>query len=187
MPELLEHEVTAVYVGLRAATEHADYQVSIHADEGYACVGGIRSTGLSGSMAIAEHVRGLLEDAGLALSPRPGGPAELTMPNIGEAFRGHTPTRSASPPTPTTAASSASASASRAARSVTPSDRRCPPVDLDGLRRRTRAHMGRCQGFFCGAELAALIEERAEGERRGRRRRAGRAGRRARARPARGA
>jgi glycerol-3-phosphate dehydrogenase len=36
-----------------------------------------------------------------------------------------------------------------------------PPVDLDGLRRRTRAHMGRCQGFFCGAELTALLEERA--------------------------
>ena len=86
MPELLEHEVTAVYVGLRAATEHTDYQVSIHADEGYACVGGIRSTGLSGSMAIAEHVRGLLGDAGLALSPRPGPPAELSMPNIGEAY-----------------------------------------------------------------------------------------------------
>ena len=33
-----------------------------------------------------------------------------------------------------------------------------PPVDLDGLRRRTRAHMGRCQGFFCGAELAELLD-----------------------------
>ena len=32
-----------------------------------------------------------------------------------------------------------------------------PAVDLDGLRRRTRAHMGRCQGFFCGAELTALV------------------------------
>ena len=46
VPALLDYEVTAVYVGLRAATEHADYQVSVHADEGYACVGGIRSTGL---------------------------------------------------------------------------------------------------------------------------------------------
>src|SRR6185503_16437270 len=45
MPELLDHEVTAVYAGLRAATEHSDYQVSIAAPEGYACVGGIRSTG----------------------------------------------------------------------------------------------------------------------------------------------
>ena len=163
MPELLEHEVTAVYVGLRAATEHTDYQVSIHADEGYACVGGIRSTGLSGSMAIAEHVRGLLGDAGLALSPRPGPPAELSMPNIGEAYlRPY-------------------ADAERIARDpeygrivcfcerVTRGEIRdafespVPPVDLDGLRRRTRSQMGRCQGFFCGAELAALIEERGGG------------------------
>ena len=163
MPELLEHEVTAVYVGLRAATEHTDYQVSIHADEGYACVGGIRSTGLSGSMAIAEHVRGLLGDAGLSLSPRPGPPADFSMPNIGEAYlRPY-------------------ADAERIARDpeygrivcfcerVTRGEIRdafespVPPVDLDGLRRRTRSHMGRCQGFFCGAELAALIEERGGG------------------------
>ncbi len=161
MPELLEQEVTAVYVGLRAATEHADYQVSIHADEGYACVGGIRSTGLSGSMAIAEHVRGLLEDAGLALSPRPGGPVELTMPNIGEAF-----TR----PYADAERIAADADYGRIVcfcERVTRGEIRdafgspIPPVDLDGLRRRTRAHMGRCQGFFCGAELASLIEERA--------------------------
>ena len=35
-----------------------------------------------------------------------------------------------------------------------------PAVDLEGLRRRTRASMGRCQGFFCGAELDALLDER---------------------------
>ena len=34
-----------------------------------------------------------------------------------------------------------------------------PPVDADGLRRRTRALMGRCQGFFCGAEIAAELSE----------------------------
>jgi glycerol-3-phosphate dehydrogenase len=161
MPALLEQEVTAVYVGLRAATEHVDYQVSVHADEGYACVGGIRSTGLSGSMAIAEHVRALLGEAGLSLSPRPGPPVELSMPNIGEAF-----TRPY-------------ADAERIARDpeygrivcfcerVTRGEIRdalgspLPPVDLDGLRRRTRAHMGRCQGFFCGAELASILEARA--------------------------
>jgi glycerol-3-phosphate dehydrogenase len=38
-----------------------------------------------------------------------------------------------------------------------------PPADLDGLRRRTRAHMGRCQGFFCGAGLAGLLAEREAG------------------------
>ena len=31
-----------------------------------------------------------------------------------------------------------------------------PARDFGGLKRRTRAGMGRCQGFYCGAELAAL-------------------------------
>jgi glycerol-3-phosphate dehydrogenase len=31
-----------------------------------------------------------------------------------------------------------------------------PAVDLDGVRRRTRALAGRCQGFFCSAEVCAL-------------------------------
>ena len=34
-----------------------------------------------------------------------------------------------------------------------------PPTDLDGLRRRTRVLMGRCQGFFCGAHVAGLLAE----------------------------
>ena len=35
-----------------------------------------------------------------------------------------------------------------------------PPAGLDGLRRRTRVMNGRCQGFFCGAEVAALLRTR---------------------------
>jgi glycerol-3-phosphate dehydrogenase len=35
---------------------------------------------------------------------------------------------------------------------------RLPPADLDGLRRRTRATMGRCQGFYCGAEVDGLMQ-----------------------------
>ena len=33
-----------------------------------------------------------------------------------------------------------------------------PPAGLDGLRRRTRVMNGRCQGFFCGAEVQHLFE-----------------------------
>jgi glycerol-3-phosphate dehydrogenase len=32
-----------------------------------------------------------------------------------------------------------------------------PPATLGGLRRRTRAQNGRCQGFYCGAEVAELF------------------------------
>jgi glycerol-3-phosphate dehydrogenase len=40
-----------------------------------------------------------------------------------------------------------------------------PPADADGLRRRTRALMGRCQGFFCAAEVGAALEEGTDGDR----------------------
>ena len=79
LPALLDFDVTAVYAGLRAATEHADFQIRF--EGGYACVGGIRSTGLSASMAIAEHVRAGFGSGGAARdgeAPR--------MPHLGEAL-----------------------------------------------------------------------------------------------------
>ena len=156
LPRLEEYEVTATYVGLRAATEHRDYQLAAHPDQRYVCAGGIRSTGITGSLAIAEWVREALAEMGLDLASRPETVA-LRMPNIGEfgtrpyqeselierdadfgrvvcfcerVTRGEIEAALASP---------------------------IPPADVDGLRRRTRTLMGRCQGFFCAAEVAALI------------------------------
>ena len=157
MPELLRHDVTAVYAGLRAATEHVDYQLTIHAPEGYVCVGGIRSTGLSASMGIAEHVRGELGAAGLPLEPKPGEPPRFRMPNIGE--REERPYQRADLIERDPDYGRIVCFCER----VTRGEIRdalggpLPAVDVDGLRRRTRAHMGRCQGFFCGAELAAQL------------------------------
>ncbi|MGE5857992.1 MAG: FAD-dependent oxidoreductase, partial [Solirubrobacterales bacterium] len=157
LPRLEEQEVTATYVGLRAATEHRDYQLTAHPDQRYICAGGIRSTGITASLAIAEWVRDALADAGLDLAKEPE-PIDLRMPNIGEfgtrpyqdeeliahdpdygrivcfcerVTRGEIDAALAGP---------------------------IPPVDPDGLRRRTRALMGRCQGFFCGAEIASALE-----------------------------
>ena len=161
MPELLRHEVTAVYAGLRAATEHADYQLTVHAPEGYACVAGIRSTGLSASMAIAEHVREQLGEAGLSLEPKSADPPQFRMPNIGEAgVRAHQSDdligRDPEYGRVVCFCERVTSGEIRDALAATVS-----AVDLDGLRRRTRAHMGRCQGFFCGAELAARLDREA--------------------------
>ncbi|HEY8093482.1 MAG TPA: FAD-dependent oxidoreductase, partial [Acidimicrobiales bacterium] len=71
LPALIDEEVTAVYAGLRSATEHGDYVIELHADQRYVCLGGIRSTGLTASMAVAEEAARLLADAGLVLEPRP--------------------------------------------------------------------------------------------------------------------
>src|SRR5215208_8425090 len=86
LPELLNEEVTALYAGLRAATEHSDYQIALHADQRYICVGGIRSTGISASLGIAEYVTGLLKEGGIELL-RKAEFETVKMPNIGEAFR----------------------------------------------------------------------------------------------------
>lgn len=157
MPGLLEHDVTATYAGLRAATEHADYQLMVDVARGYACAGGIRSTGLTSALAIAEFLRDELGRAGLPLRERPGGLPAIRMPNLGE----ESPRPYARP--------DAIARDPSYGRIVCFCERvtlgeirdavtsQIPPSDLDGLRRRTRVLTGRCQGFYCGVRVAGLL------------------------------
>lgn len=168
MPALLDEEVTAAYAGLRAAVHvdgalFEDYLVDVDAAQRYVLVGGIRSTGLTASLALAEHVTGLLAAAGpgstgLDLAPRADLPSPVTMPNLGEAF-----------PRPYADADAIARDPEYGrvvcfCERVTAGEIRdalastVPPADLDGLRRRTRAANGRCQGFYCGAEVAARLE-----------------------------
>ena len=156
MPALLAHEVTAVYAGLRAATEHGDYQLArrrraalrvrrrgpLHrpdrvdgdrrVDRGRLGRGAGAARAAEGLPAIthAEHRRGF---------PRPYADADRIAPDpaYGEIVcfcervtRGEIRDAVRSP---------------------------IPPLDLDGLRRRTRVLMGRCQGFYCGAEVAGAL------------------------------
>ncbi|WP_245646995.1 NAD(P)/FAD-dependent oxidoreductase [Microtetraspora niveoalba] len=157
MPALLEEEVTASYAGLRAATEHGDYQVFMDAGRRYLVLGGIRSTGLTSAMAVAEHALGLLGEAGLRLDAKATLPAPPRMPNIGEAFP--RPYQRAD----LIAGDPAYGTAVCFCERVTEGEIRdalaspIPPADIDGLRRRTRALMGRCQGFFCGAEVEGRL------------------------------
>ena len=187
MPELVAEEVTATYVGLRAATEHRDYQIRVDEKLRYACAGGIRSTGLSASLGIAEYLAGQLGAAGLPLASREtaGPPA---MPYLGQA--GPRPyqdaARIAADPEYGRIVCHCERVSRGEIRDALAST--LPPADLDGLRRRTRACNGRCQGFYCAAAVSELLmgstsaSERGRAHRRGR---AGRAGRRHRAAPGR--
>ncbi len=158
LPALADEEVTAVYVGLRAATEHGDYQIHFHPEQRYVCVAGIRSTGLTASMAIAEHVRDGLRDGGLVLEPRADFQA-VRMPNIGEAS-----------PRPYCRADLIAADPDYGRivchcervtrREIVDAARAAIPArSLDGLRRRTRATFGRCQGFYCTAAVTRLLAD----------------------------
>lgn len=158
LPALLREEVTAVYAGLRAATEHQDYRISAHPGQAYVTVGGIRSTGLTASMAIAAHVVALLADSGLGLGPARD-PEPVRMPNLGEAFPRpyQRPELIAADPEYGTLVCHCERVSLGEIRDALAST--IPPRTLDGLRRRTRARAGRCQGFACGAAVRQLFEE----------------------------
>ena len=159
LPGLVGEEVTATYAGLRAATADRDYQIRVDRHRRYACVAGIRSTGLSASLGIAEYVAGELAEAGLRLAGRPE-PDPPVMPYIGQAR-----TR----PYADAARIAADPEYGRIVcycERVTRGEIRdalaspLPPADLDGLRRRTRVLNGRCQGFYCAATVSALLANR---------------------------
>ena len=162
MPRLLKEEVTASYAGLRAAIDHGDYLIEADPAQRYVLVGGIRSTGLTAGIAVADHVAELLADAGLDLVPRQALPDPPTMPNLGEAF-----------PRPYQRADQIDADPAYGrivcfCERVTAGEIRdtfdspLPPCNLEGLRRRTRVMNGRCQGFFCGAAVQELLESQGD-------------------------
>lgn len=163
LPRLLDEEVTATYTGLRAAIDHGDFLIEPDAAQRYLLVGGIRSTGLTAGMAIAEHVHGVLAEAGLPLRARTDLPAPPVMPNLGEAFT--RPYQDAD----RIAADPQYGSIVCFCERVTVGELRdacrsvIPPAGLEGLRRRTRVMNGRCQGFFCGAEVQDILEREGAG------------------------
>ena len=161
LPALLDEEVTASYAGLRAATENNDYQISLHAEQRYICIGGIRSTGISGCLGIAEYVTELLQEGGVELK-RKQIFKSIKMPNIGEAF-----------PRPYQSAQMIAEDADYGkivchCERVTLGELNdtmnstIPAKNLDALRRRTRAMQGRCQGFNCHASLNVILRERSD-------------------------
>jgi glycerol-3-phosphate dehydrogenase len=170
MPRLLTEEVTASYAGLRASVAAGDYLIETDPDQRYLLVGGIRSTGLTSGIAVAQHVADLLRGAGLQLTERENVPPPPRMPNLGDAY-----------PRPyqqedMIAADHAYGQIVCFCERVTAGEIRdafaspLPPCTLEGLRRRTRVMNGRCQGFFCGAVVADLLDARGDLTRSGGRR-----------------
>lgn len=149
LPALAGHEVTAVYAGLRPATEEKHYRIRDDLAPGYICVGGIRSTGLSAALGIAAHVVRL---AGRNDSPL-SDPVWPKMPNI--SVEG---SRDWQCPGHGGILCHCELVTRREVEAALSGP--MPAGSLAGLKRRTRVTMGRCQGFYCSAELARVTEGR---------------------------
>lgn len=155
LPALAGHEITAIYAGLRPATESKDYRIAARKELNYVTVGGIRSTGLSAALGIARHVLDLCDGLGNATSAPPQEPAWPTVRNISEYG-------------PRDWQRTENGGIVCHCELVTRREieealgGRLPARSLAGLKRRTRVTMGRCQGFYCTAALAAITAGRFE-------------------------
>src|SRR5690606_28233838 len=60
VPALWGMPVNTIYAGMRPATNHSEYQIRPRFEERWLTVAGIRSTGFSGALGIAEYVTSIV-------------------------------------------------------------------------------------------------------------------------------
>lgn len=157
VPDLGGIPVTATYAGLRPASERKHYRVSAAAGQQVITLGGIRSTGLSAALGLAAHAVKLHAAFGDAPRPTPPGKPyaapRVPVPNLTE-----TQPRDWQRPDHGEIVCHCELVTRREIEATLESP--LPPGDFGGLRRRTRAAMGRCQGFYCMGRLASLTQGR---------------------------
>jgi len=156
--QLLDEEVTSTYAGLRAATEHSDYQIYSHPDKRYICVGGIRSTGLSSSLGISEYVMGLLKDSGIVLKKKDDFKS-IKMPYIGQKDKRPYQMDELIKENADYGKIVCHCERVTLAEIKNALHSPVPARTLEGLRRRTRCMQGRCQGFHCSADVHEIFEQ----------------------------
>lgn len=151
IPALHGMPVTATYAGLRPATERKEYRCRYEASQHYLVLGGVRSTGLTASLGLAQYAYKLY--ARQHQHTRPSGVSVPAMPNLAEHLQ-----RDWQQPNCGEIACHCEWVTKREIENAFASP--LPPTTLSGLKRRTRACMGRCQGFYCGARIAEMTQHR---------------------------
>jgi glycerol-3-phosphate dehydrogenase len=154
VPGISERDVIAEFAGVRAVLDSEDFRIGPTDAPGFFDIAGIQSPGLTAAPAIAVLVADLLRQAGLELVPSGAEAAPLPRP-----------TRFATLSKPER---QGYAAADRAFGKIVC---RCEFVTeaevrdaiargartLDGVKFRTRAGMGRCQGGFCTSRCMELL------------------------------
>lgn len=146
IPEVKEYDSIRQFAGIRAVCSTGDYVIRpSEKNKQFVHAAGIRSTGLSASPGIAEEVAEQLEMAGLTLEKNDE--AKLETPNlfddsdenVGEIVC--------------------------LCRTITKSEITnalkgpVPPTTIDGVKRRTGATLGECQGNCCIPKILDILDE----------------------------
>lgn len=152
LPALADMPVTAIYAGLRPASERKDYRIRNEPSRNWLTLGGIRSTGLTSALGLAQFAASSLAGMGWTAKPRTD-PVWPALPNLAEHRK-----RDWQTPGHGEIVCHCEMVTRREIEAALASP--LPPGDIGGLKRRTRASMGRCQGFYCGARLGSLTAGR---------------------------
>ena len=158
LPELENFPLVTSYAGMRPASDTSEYRIIPRLEQGWVTVGGIRSTGLSSALGIAEYVASLLA-AVVEMRPK----QTLVPVRAPDLSAGRTPPWETSddPDDREIICHCEKITLGEIRRALASP---VPPKTIDGLRRRTRAGYGRCQGFFCSARLEDLLRAAREGQ-----------------------
>ena len=148
-------KVITSFSGLRATGSTGDFVIKV-VNEGFVNVAGVESPGLSSAPAIAEYVVELLSDAGLKLTAKADfNPirkpmhyfSSLTPDQKNEIIEKH-------PEYAHIICRCEIVTEGEILEAIRTNPR---PTDVDGVKRRTRATMGRCQGGFCSPYIVELL------------------------------
>ena len=157
LPAIPYNKSITSFCGLRAAGDTGDFIIG-PARPAFINVAGIESPGLSASPAIAEMVKALLEKEGLSLKKKKGyiatRPAshafgEMSLKEKKEMIK-------KDPAYGRIVCRCEGITEGEILAAIRTEPR---PLDLDGVKRRTRAQMGRCQGGFCTPHIMHLLSE----------------------------
>ncbi|MCQ2448653.1 MAG: NAD(P)/FAD-dependent oxidoreductase [Clostridia bacterium] len=159
VPSVDFRQVITGFSGVRSSEKNGDFIIEeSKAAKGFVNVAAIDSPGLTCSAAIAEYVTELLESIGLDLTLNPDFDGRRENPHL---F--HTMTTEekneyikAHPQYGRIICRCEGVSEGEIRDAI----RRNPPAhDIDGVKRRTRSGMGRCQGGFCAPYVMKLLSE----------------------------
>ena len=150
-------KVITSFSGLRSTPDTGDFVIN-SPKEGFINVAGIESPGLSASPAIAEYVLALAREGGLDLSLREDFVrvrrpmhyfSEMTLEEKNELIKER-------PEFAEIVCRCETVTAGEILDAIRTNPR---PTDVDGVKRRTRATMGRCQGGFCTPYIIELLSK----------------------------
>jgi glycerol-3-phosphate dehydrogenase len=157
VPVISERDVIAEFAGVRAVADTEDFVLGTTSRRGFVNAAGIQSPGLTAAPAIAEHLIAVLHDEGLELRerkdwrPRSEHPVRFAVLSTEEQAE-------LAQRDPRFAQLVCRCELVTEAEIVEAIDRGART--LDGVKFRTRAGMGRCQGGFCTWRCLELLAER---------------------------